>query len=107
MHLMEKSYRVQPDHLPRSRMVLEKEREPRSQRQRVPKAGRQPEEASARKEERPQKGRNDVKVHQETKVKLKSTVVDIDSVRNDEVKEQTLGLLEAAEQDGTFFCLFK
>ncbi|XP_028260219.1 podocin [Parambassis ranga] len=97
---MEKSYRVQPDHLPRSRMVPKKEREPRSQRQRGPKAGRQSEEASARREERPQKERNDVKVQQETKVKLKSTIVDIDSVRNDEVKEQTLGLLEAAEQDG-------
>lgn len=32
-------------------------------------------------------------------VKLKSTVVDIDRVRDDEVQEEKLGLLEAAQQD--------
>lgn len=36
----------------------------------------------------------------EVEVKVKSTVVDIDSVREAEVKEENLGLLEAAEQDG-------
>lgn len=37
-----------------------------------------------------------------TEVKLKTTVVDIDSVRDDDIKEENLGLLEAAEhEDGT------
>lgn len=54
------------------------------------------------KKERPQKEKpetNEVKSDQETEVKLKTTVVDIDSVRDDEVKEENLGLLEAAEQE--------
>ncbi len=42
---------------------------------------------------------HEVKVEQETEVKVKSTVVDIDRVREDEVKEENLGLLEAAEQE--------
>lgn len=53
------------------------------------------------KSERTQKEKketNEVKSNQETEVKLKTTVVDIDSVR-DEVKEENLGLLEAAEQE--------
>lgn len=32
--------------------------------------------------------------------KVKTTVVDVDRVRDDEVKDESVGLLEAAEQDG-------
>lgn len=32
--------------------------------------------------------------------KVKTTVVDIDRVRDDEVKDESVGLLEAPEQDG-------
>ena len=39
-----------------------------------------------------------MKAEQEVEVKLKSTVVDVDRVRDDEVKEN-MGLLEAAEQE--------
>lgn len=42
---------------------------------------------------------NEVAVERETGVKVQTTVVDIDSVREDEVKEENLGLLEAAEQE--------
>lgn len=43
-----------------------------------------------------------VKTDPATEVKLKTTVVDIDSVRDDNIKEENLGLLEAAEhEDGT------
>uniref|UniRef100_A0A3P8S9F5 Podocin n=1 Tax=Amphiprion percula TaxID=161767 RepID=A0A3P8S9F5_AMPPE len=104
---MEKSSNVQPNHSPRSRTVPRKERErgalvpPRGQRQRAPKAQRLPEAPPGRKErlqkEKPEA--TEVMVEQETEVKLKSTVVDIDSVRDDEVKEENLGLLEAAEQE--------
>lgn len=39
-------------------------------------------------------------MEQETEVKVKSsTVVDIDSVREVEVKEENLGLLEAEDQE--------
>lgn len=36
----------------------------------------------------------------DAEVKVKTTVVDIDSVRDDEMKDESIGLLEAAEQDG-------
>ncbi|XP_070765374.1 podocin [Enoplosus armatus] len=100
---MEKSSNVHH----RSRTTPRKERErgalvpPRSHRQRPSKAGRVPEASSGRKErlqkEKPET--NEGMVEQETEVKGKSTVVDIDSVREDEVKEENLGLLEAAEQE--------
>ncbi|KAK5869687.1 hypothetical protein PBY51_024387 [Eleginops maclovinus] len=92
---------------PRSRMTPRKERDsgasvpPRSHRQRSSKAGRVPEAASVIKET-PQKEKpetNEVKVEQETEVKVRSTVVDIDSVRDEDVKDDNLGLLEAAEQE--------
>lgn len=41
-----------------------------------------------------------VDVEKEAEVKLKSTVVDIDRVRETKVQEENLWLLEAAEQDG-------
>ncbi|XP_029284722.1 LOW QUALITY PROTEIN: podocin [Cottoperca gobio] len=105
---MEKSSNhVHPDLPPRSRMPPRKEREsgasvpPRSHRQRPSKAGRVPEASSVRKERRQmEKPETNVeKVELETEVKVRSTVVDIDSVREDEVKEENLGLLEAAEQE--------
>ncbi|XP_049910890.1 podocin isoform X3 [Epinephelus moara] len=105
---MENSSNVQPGLPPRSRMTPRKEKEsrvtvaPRSHRQRPSKVGRAPEASSGRKE-RQQKEKpetNDMKLEQETEVKVRSTVVDIDSVRDNEVKEENLGLLEAAEQDG-------
>lgn len=40
-----------------------------------------------------------VAVEPDAEVKLKTTVVDIDSVR-EEMKDESFGLLEAAEQDG-------
>nr|XP_019954100.1 PREDICTED: podocin [Paralichthys olivaceus]XP_019954101.1 PREDICTED: podocin [Paralichthys olivaceus] len=97
---MDKSSNV---HLPSSRMTSKADNErgavvpPRSHRQRPSKAGRAPEG----RKEKPRKEKpktNDVKGEQE-EVKLKSTVVDIDRVRDDEVKEENMGLLEAAEQD--------
>ncbi|XP_035509734.1 podocin [Morone saxatilis] len=104
---MEKSSDVHPSHPPRSRMTPRKERErgalvpPRSHRQRPSKTGRVPEAPPVRKErlqkEKPET--NKVKVEQETEMKVPSTVVDIDNVREDEVKEENLGLLEAAEQE--------
>lgn len=94
---MGKSSNVHPGHPPQSRR---KDRErgalvpPRSQRQRASKAGRLP-EASVQTMENPET--NEGKVEQKTEVKVKSTVVDIDSVRG--VNEENLGLLEAAEQE--------
>uniref|UniRef100_A0A8D2ZRL5 Band 7 domain-containing protein n=1 Tax=Scophthalmus maximus TaxID=52904 RepID=A0A8D2ZRL5_SCOMX len=66
---------------------------PRSHRQRTSKAVRLPEG----RKDRPQREKpktNDARQEQEAEVKLKSTVVDIDSVRDDNVKDENLGLLE-------------
>ncbi|GAA6235314.1 podocin-like [Lates japonicus] len=103
---MEKSSDVHPSHMPGSSVTSRKKSKRgdmvpnRSHRQRGSKADQLPEVSSARKErvrkERPET--NEVK-EQETEVKLKSTVVDIDRVRDDEVKEENMGLLEAAEQE--------
>ncbi|XP_077964344.1 podocin isoform X1 [Gasterosteus aculeatus] len=103
---MEKSSDVHPGLLSRSSTTRERERgsgasaPPRSHRARPSKAGRVPGTSSTRKErlqsEKPEK--NEVTVEQETQVKVRTTVVDIDSVRDIEVKEENLGLLEAAEE---------
>ncbi|KAF3835305.1 hypothetical protein F7725_027863 [Dissostichus mawsoni] len=99
---------IHPGLPPRSRMTPRKERESGasvpliSHRQRPSKAGRVPEASSVRKERQKKEKKtetNEVKVEQETEVKVSSTVVDIDSVREEEVKEDNLGLLEAAEQE--------
>ncbi|XP_070817702.1 podocin [Chaetodon trifascialis] len=104
---MEKSSNVHSRNPPRSRMNPGKERvrgatvPPRSYQQRTSKTGRDPEASSVRKE-RLQKEKQEthkMTVEQQADVKVKSTVVDIDSVREDEVKEDNLGLLEAAEQE--------
>ncbi|XP_026179536.1 podocin [Mastacembelus armatus] len=99
---MEKSSNVRR---PRLRMTPMRERgaavPPRNHQQKPSKVGRLSDASPVRKN-RPQKEKpetSEVKSDQETEVKLKSTVVDIDSVRDDEVKEENLGLLEAAEQD--------
>ncbi|KAM6922071.1 podocin [Xenentodon cancila] len=73
----------------------------RNSRQRPPKAVQPPGAQSVRKD-RMQKKKpeaNQAEMEQEAEVKLKSTVVDIDSVRDDKIKEENLGLLEAAEQE--------
>lgn len=46
------------------------------------------------------KEKTKVAAEPEAEVKVKTTVVDIDSVRDDEMKDESIGLLEAAEQDG-------
>ncbi|CAK6977589.1 podocin [Scomber scombrus] len=104
---MEKSSDVHPSHTARSTTVPRKERErgvlvpPKRQHPKASKAGRLLEASSVRKE-RPKKEKsetNGVTVEQETEVKVKSTVVDIDSVR-EQVNEENTGVLEAAEEDG-------
>lgn len=73
----------------------------RSQRQRPPKVGRSSDAPTTRKD-RLQKRRpetDQAEMEKGAEVQLKPTVVDIDSVRGDMVKEENLGLLEAAEQD--------
>lgn len=76
---------------------------PRSQQQKASKTG-QLHEASSRRKEKPQKEKtetNELKSDEEAEVMLKTTVVDIDSVREDQVKEENLGHLEAADyEDG-------
>ncbi|KAK9519526.1 hypothetical protein VZT92_022251 [Zoarces viviparus] len=103
---MDKSSNVHPGLPSRSRMTPKREREsgasvpPRSHRQRPLKAGRVPGATSVRKERlQREKLETEVKVEQETEVKVRTTVVDIDSVRDKEVKEENLGLLEAAEPE--------
>lgn len=99
---MEKSSNAHPAHLPRSRTMARRERgalvPPRTHRHRQSKTGRLAEATSVRKEEKPEK--NETAVKRGAEAKVQTTVVDIDSVREDEVKEENLGLLEAAEQDG-------
>lgn len=87
-------------------MTPRKEREnravapPKSHRPRPAKTGRDSEASSLRRErprEKEKQEMSDAAVEMDAKVK--TTVVDIDSVREDEVKEENLGLLEAAEQE--------
>nr|XP_020467729.1 podocin isoform X2 [Monopterus albus] len=97
---MEKSFNVHPRHLPRKEREQAAVVTPRSHRQKASKASR-PHNTSASKEsaqkEKPET--DEMMSDQRTEVRLKSTVVDIDSVRDDKVKEENLGLLEAAEQE--------
>ncbi|CAJ1060905.1 podocin [Xyrichtys novacula] len=104
---MENSSKARPSLPPRPTVMLKKERDrgasepPRSHRQRPSKDSKNPKISSVKKE-RSQKEKlenNTVTVERETELKVKSTVVDIDSVREEEVKEENLGLLEAAEED--------
>ncbi|KAL6108191.1 nphs2 [Pungitius sinensis] len=102
---METSSDIHPGLLLRSSIAREREREsgasapPRSDRPRPSKAGRVPRTSSPRKERLQREKKNEVKAQQETPVEVRTTVVDIDSVRDIEVKEENLGLLEAAEQE--------
>lgn len=61
------------------------------------KTGMTAEESPARKEKTE---RRKVAVDPDADGKVKTTVVDIDAVRDDEVKDESVGVLEAAEQDG-------
>ncbi|XP_060890099.1 podocin [Labrus mixtus] len=102
---MQDSSIVRPSLPPRPKLMPRKERERgasvprRSHRERPSKDGRVPETLSSKKERLEKPETNDMKVEQETEVKVKTTVVDIDSVREEDVKEENLGLLEAAEQE--------
>lgn len=92
---MEKSSSGRSGRTSRSRMTPRKERgHVGGHRQSKP--GRTTEATSVRKE-RTEKA--NMAVEPDAGVKLKTTVVDIDSVR-EEVKDESFGLLEAAEQDG-------
>ncbi|KAF6734397.1 Podocin [Oryzias melastigma] len=92
---MEKASNVQENHHPR--VMPRKERE-RGAHQREPKGRKQRKAPSEGKERLPEDKpeANQLKTEQEKEVKLKSTVVDIDSVRE---KEESLALLETAEQE--------
>uniref|UniRef100_A0A3P9MAU6 Podocin n=1 Tax=Oryzias latipes TaxID=8090 RepID=A0A3P9MAU6_ORYLA len=69
------------------------QREPKGRKQR-----KAPSEGTERlPEDKPEA--DQMKAEKEKEVKLKSTVVDIDSVRDERVREETLALLEAAEQE--------
>lgn len=87
---------------PRSRQTSRKEKgapePPRSHSPKLSKTGRTNESKSQRKE-KVKPGTNPVMVEQQTELKVRSTVVDIDSVRDDELKEECLGLLEIAGQE--------
>ncbi|XP_041647321.1 podocin [Cheilinus undulatus] len=102
---MQNSSNGHPSLPPKPKLMPRKERgasvPTRSHRERPSKESRVAESSSVR-SEKVQKERletNDVKMEQETEVKVKTTVVDIDSVRDKEVKEENLGLLEAADQE--------
>ncbi|KAK5599518.1 hypothetical protein CRENBAI_019958 [Crenichthys baileyi] len=104
---MEKTLNIKSNH--RSRTMPWKEGESgapapsRGQRQRPPKAGRHTGAPSVRKEKRQleklETNQEKMDEEKEAQVKLKSTVVDIDRVRDNEVQEENLGPLEAAEQE--------
>ncbi|KAM3619170.1 uncharacterized protein V6R79_004057 [Siganus canaliculatus] len=100
------STNINPGHPLTSRMTPRKERErgpaasPRSHRQKPVKTSQVSEASRVRKEktQREKTAKDQETEEQEVEVKPKSTVVDIDRVR-EEVKEENLGLLEAAEQE--------
>ncbi|XP_014870688.1 podocin isoform X1 [Poecilia latipinna] len=106
---MEKPPTVKPNHRSRT-MPRKKEGESgapvreRRHHQKLPKAGHHAGSPSVKKEkremEKSETNQEKVDVEKEAEVKLKSTVVDIDSVRENKVQEENLWLLEAAEQDG-------
>uniref|UniRef100_A0A3B3U9R3 NPHS2 stomatin family member, podocin n=1 Tax=Poecilia latipinna TaxID=48699 RepID=A0A3B3U9R3_9TELE len=103
---MEKPPTVKPNHRSRT-MPRKKEGESgapvreRRHHQKLPKAGHHAGSPSVKKEkremEKSETNQEKVDVEKEAEVKLKSTVVDIDSVRENKVQEENLWLLEAAE----------
>lgn len=99
---MEKPSKENSVRPPRSRPTSRKEKgapePPRSHSPKLSKTGRTNEAKSQRKE-KVKPGTNPVMVEQQTELKVRSTVVDIDSVRDDELKEECLGLLEIAGQE--------
>ncbi|KAM9385784.1 podocin [Pholidichthys leucotaenia] len=98
---MEKSSNVEPSHSPRPMPRKGRGKgASRSQRQRGSKGSQLSEAALVKKEKLHKLEPKEVNVEEAAEVKLKSTVVDIDSVREEQIKEENLGILEAAEQDG-------
>lgn len=92
---MEKSSSAHNSHSSRSRPRKERGAQVPARSHRQLNTRKTPDATSARKESK-------MTTDPATEVKLKTTVVDIDSVRDDDIKEENLGLLEAAEcEDGT------
>lgn len=87
---------------PRSRPTSRKEKEvvgpPRSHSPKPSKTERISEAKSQRKE-KVKTGTSPVTVEQQTELKVRSAVVDIDNVRDDELKEEFTGLLEVTGQE--------
>lgn len=94
---MERPSNVPSNHKPRTRPRKDRERgapgPPKTQRPKSPGAGGHPETLSVRKEKQREK------LEEEEEVRMSSTVVDLDHVRDNEVKDESLGLLEAAGQE--------
>lgn len=91
---MEKPSKENPDQPRKSRPTSRKEKgapeRPRSRSPKLPRTGRR---------ERVRPGSIPEMAEQQAEVRVRSTVVDIDSVREEEVKEECLGLLETAGQE--------
>lgn len=81
----------------RSKMMPKKERGAPARGHRQSRTGKTAEAPPVRKEKTE---RTKVAVDPDADGTVKTTVVDIDRVREDEVKDEGVGLLEAAEQDG-------
>lgn len=101
---MEKPLKENSGRPPRPRPTSRKEKRvvepPRSDSAKLSKTGRVNEAKSQRKE-KVKTGTSGVTVEQQTEAKVRSTVVDIDSVRDDTLKEERIELLEIAGQDGS------
>lgn len=99
---MEKPLKENSLRPPRSRPTNRKEKEvvepPRSRSPKLSKTGRI-NEAKSQRREKVKSGTSPVTVEQQTELKVRSTVVDIDSVREDELKEECMGLLEVTGQE--------
>lgn len=99
---MEKPLKENSVRPPRSRPTSHKEKEvvepPRSHSPKLSKTARI-NEAKSQRREKVKTGTGPVTVEQQTELKVRSTVVDIDSVRDDELKEECMGLLEIAGQE--------
>lgn len=97
---MEKPLKENSVRPPRSRPTSRKEKgvvePPRSH---SPKLSKTRREAKSQWKEKVKTETSAVTVEQQTEPKVRSTVVDIDSVRDDKVKEDSMGLLEVAGQE--------
>lgn len=98
---MEKPLTENSGRPPRSRPTSRKEKEvvePRSRSPKPSKTGRR-NEAKSQQKEKVKTGTSPVTAEPQAELKVRSTVVDIDSVRDDELKEESMGLLETAGQE--------